>query len=254
MRFSTLRFLRISVQRTRRRKYVEDLSLLIVRVAVLLLIAAGLARPALVGLASLWARRTHLGDRDRARQLGQHGRDRRRADPVRDRPARRSSRSWRDCARATSWPCCRPAGPPAPELGRLFRTHETVRQALDQCRPSYERADLAARIQQAATCWPRPRLPARRSMSSPTTRAFPGKASRSRSPRMIRRDARRPRGRRCPWSWSTSRAIRCPTWPSRRSPWTARRRWPVPRFKPPSRSRIPRRCRSRSTWSCTSTA
>ena len=40
-------------------------------------------------------------------------------------------------------------GPPGPELGRLFRTHETVRQALDQCRPSYERADLAAKIQQA---------------------------------------------------------------------------------------------------------
>ena len=40
-------------------------------------------------------------------------------------------------------------GPPGPELGRLFRTHETVRQALDQCRPSYERADLAAKLQQA---------------------------------------------------------------------------------------------------------
>ena len=54
VRFSTLRFLRISVQRTRRRKYVEDISLLMVRVAVLLLIAIGLARPALASLAALW--------------------------------------------------------------------------------------------------------------------------------------------------------------------------------------------------------
>ena len=52
--YSTLRFLRISVQRTRRRKYIEDMSLLAVRVAVLLLIAVGLARPALSSLATLW--------------------------------------------------------------------------------------------------------------------------------------------------------------------------------------------------------
>src|SRR6516165_6665744 len=56
IRFSTLRFLRISVQRTRRRKYVEDVSLLILRIAVLLLIAIGLARPAISGLAALWGR------------------------------------------------------------------------------------------------------------------------------------------------------------------------------------------------------
>src|SRR5262245_5413938 len=57
VRFSTLRFLRISVQRTRRRKYVEDMSLLVMRVAVLLLIAGGLARPALSSLAALWGMR-----------------------------------------------------------------------------------------------------------------------------------------------------------------------------------------------------
>ena len=55
-RFSTLRFLRVSVQRTRRRKYVEDLSLLALRVAVLLLIALGLARPAISSLGGLWGR------------------------------------------------------------------------------------------------------------------------------------------------------------------------------------------------------
>jgi len=52
--FSTLRFLKISVQRTRRRKYIEDMALLILRVAVLLLIALGLARPAISSLSALW--------------------------------------------------------------------------------------------------------------------------------------------------------------------------------------------------------
>ena len=64
-------------------------------------------------------------------------------------PGRGPSRCSRSSGRETRWPCCRPADRPARSSGRLFRTHETVRQALDQCRPSYERADLAARIQQA---------------------------------------------------------------------------------------------------------
>src|SRR3954468_18234113 len=55
VRFSTLRFLRVSVQRTRRRKYIEDLSLLALRVAALLLIAAALARPAISSLSALFS-------------------------------------------------------------------------------------------------------------------------------------------------------------------------------------------------------
>src|SRR4051794_9477098 len=54
VRFSTLRFLRPSVQHTRRRKYIDDLALLAVRVAVLLLIALGLSRPAVTRLKTLW--------------------------------------------------------------------------------------------------------------------------------------------------------------------------------------------------------
>ncbi|MHC4179013.1 MAG: vWA domain-containing protein, partial [Planctomycetota bacterium] len=52
--FSTLRFLRISVQKTRRRKRVHDLLLMLIRAAVLALIAVGLARPTLTNLSSLW--------------------------------------------------------------------------------------------------------------------------------------------------------------------------------------------------------
>lgn len=45
--FSTLRFLKPSVQKTRRRKIIEDLLLLLARAAVFLLIAVALARPAI---------------------------------------------------------------------------------------------------------------------------------------------------------------------------------------------------------------
>lgn len=148
VRFSTLRFLRVSVQRTRRRKYVEDLSLLIVRVAVVLLIAAGLARPSLVGLASLW----HGGstsaiaivlDNSASMAVTADGRTRFEA-------ARQGVEEILSRLREGDLVALLPTGgPPAPEFGRLFRTHETVRQALDQCRPSYECADLATRIQQA---------------------------------------------------------------------------------------------------------
>ena len=53
VRFSTLRFLRISVQRTRRRRRVHDVLLLLVRIAALVLIAVGLAKPALTSLSSV---------------------------------------------------------------------------------------------------------------------------------------------------------------------------------------------------------
>ena len=41
--FPTLRFLKISVEKTRRRKRIHDVLLMLLRAAVLLLIAAGLA-------------------------------------------------------------------------------------------------------------------------------------------------------------------------------------------------------------------
>ena len=54
--FSTLRFLRLSVERTRRRKYVDDLALMLLRVAALVLVAVGLARPAVTSLQVLWGK------------------------------------------------------------------------------------------------------------------------------------------------------------------------------------------------------
>ena len=54
--FSTLRFLRLSVERTRRRKYVDNLALMLLRVAALVLVAVGLARPAVTSLQVLWGK------------------------------------------------------------------------------------------------------------------------------------------------------------------------------------------------------
>ena len=52
--FSTLRFLQLSVEKTRRRKRIHDVLLMVLRAAVLFLIAAGLAKPTVSSLSSLW--------------------------------------------------------------------------------------------------------------------------------------------------------------------------------------------------------
>ncbi len=158
MRFSTLRLLRISVERTRRRKYVEDLSLLIVRVAVLLLIAVGLAGPALTGLAALWGggRASAVAivlDNSASMALTSEGR-------ARFEAAREGAGMVLDRLREGDLVALLPTGgPPAPELGRLLRGREAVRQALDQCRISYERADLAVMIRKARALLARAEAP-----------------------------------------------------------------------------------------------
>ncbi|RMG02259.1 MAG: VWA domain-containing protein, partial [Planctomycetota bacterium] len=51
--FPTLRFLKISVQKTRRRRQIHDVLLMLLRMAVLILIAIGLAKPTVTKLRSL---------------------------------------------------------------------------------------------------------------------------------------------------------------------------------------------------------
>jgi hypothetical protein len=148
IRFSTLRFLRISVQRTRRRKYIEDMALLAIRVFVMILIALGLARPAISSLAALWGRGQTAAiaivlDNSASMALTDGGRPR-------FESARQAAHEVFERLRPGDEIALLPTGGPAgPELGRLYRAHETVRQALEQCRPSLERADLAGKIDQA---------------------------------------------------------------------------------------------------------
>ncbi|MFO0892558.1 MAG: VWA domain-containing protein [Isosphaeraceae bacterium] len=148
IRFSTLRFLKLSVQRTRRRKYLEDLSLLALRAAVLVLIAIGLARPAINSVSALWGSGRSAAVAivlDNSASMGTIDGGRPRFETARQ-AAEQILSGLREGDQAA---LLLTGGPPAPELGRLFRTLATVRQALDQCRVSAERADLAARLQQA---------------------------------------------------------------------------------------------------------
>jgi hypothetical protein len=148
VRFSTLRFLRASVQRTRRRKYLEDVALLSLRVLALVLIAIGLSRPAISGLRALWGSGTPTAvaivlDNSASMALLDGG-------TQRFETARRAVENLLDGLREGDAVALLPTGgPAAPELGKLVHTHETVRQALGQCRVSGEKADLAARLREA---------------------------------------------------------------------------------------------------------
>jgi hypothetical protein len=150
VRFSTLRFLRLSVERTRRRKYLDDVSLLLVRIAALALIAVGLAKPAISGLHAL---RGHGASTAVVLVLDNSGSmallD---AGQPRFETARRAAEQILDALHeGDAVALILTSGAPAPEQGRLFHTQETVRQALGQCRVSPEKADLAAKLQQART-------------------------------------------------------------------------------------------------------
>jgi hypothetical protein len=146
--FSTLRFLKISVQRTRRRKYIEDVALLVLRILVLFLIALGLARPVISSLPALWgggraAAIAIVLDNSASMATSDAGRPR-------FESAREAARQILARLHTGDLVALLPtSGPLRPEHGRLFRSHETVRAALDECQPSFERADLATKIEQA---------------------------------------------------------------------------------------------------------
>jgi hypothetical protein len=148
VRFSTLRFLQLSVRKTRRRKYVDDVLLMIARIAVMILIALGLARPEISGLRALLG-----GDKGLAIALVvDNSASMDQADD--GHPRFDSARSVAEAILALHregdpTALVLTGGPPDPVQGHLHHGHESIRQALAQARPSFERADLAARIVQA---------------------------------------------------------------------------------------------------------
>ncbi|MCX7426927.1 MAG: BatA domain-containing protein [Planctomycetia bacterium] len=146
--FSTLRFLRISVEKTRRRKRVHDLLLMLVRVAVLVLIALGLAKPTITNLSALWGGGTNTAVAiilDNSASMGEIDPDRPRFDTARG-AAVQVMDQLRDGDQVALFLT---GGAPFPEQGQLDRTHEKVRQMLATCEVSYERADLGTKVQQA---------------------------------------------------------------------------------------------------------
>jgi len=148
IRFSTLRFLRLSVRKTRRRKYLDDVLLLTARVAVLVLIALGLSRPAVTGLRAFLGGGKGLAVAlvvDNSASMGQTDDGHPRFETAR-RTAEQVLALHRE---GDPIALLFTGGPPDPAQGRLHHSHEAVRQWLAQAKPSYERADLAARLLQA---------------------------------------------------------------------------------------------------------
>jgi hypothetical protein len=146
--FSTLRFLRASVRRTRRWKYLDDVTLVGVRAAALVLLAVGLAGPVVTLLRGSWGGGGTLAavivfDNSASMALTDAGRPRLET-------ARQAAEQILDALRDGDAVALLPTGgAPAPEYGRLTRSQETVRQALAECRLSHERADLAGKLRQA---------------------------------------------------------------------------------------------------------
>jgi len=145
--FSTLRFLRISAEKTRRRRRIHDLLLMLLRVAVLVLIALGLAGPTLTHLGALWggARSAVVIVLDNSASMGTLDQERLRFETATDAATQIMDELGPDDQVALMLT----GGPKFPEQGRFDRTHEKVRQMLAQCTVSYETADLGPKVEEA---------------------------------------------------------------------------------------------------------
>ena len=146
--FSTLRFLRISVEKTRRRRRIQDILLMLLRMAVLILIALGLAKPTLTSLKSLLGGGANTAVAiilDNSASMGTIDNDRMRFETALG-AAMQVMDELQDGDQVALYLT---GGPDFPELGKLDRSHEKVRQILSQCAVSYERADLAVKVHDA---------------------------------------------------------------------------------------------------------
>ncbi|MEN6450618.1 MAG: BatA domain-containing protein, partial [Thermoguttaceae bacterium] len=145
--FPTLRFLRRSAEKTRRRKRIQDALLMLLRTAALLLLAVALARPAVTSLGALWgnARTAVAIVLDNSASMGLIDNERARIDTA-VAAATQVLDQLGDGDQVAILPCC---GPPLADAGRLHRVQGPARQLLRQCRVSYERADLSLRLEQA---------------------------------------------------------------------------------------------------------
>jgi len=146
--FSTLRFLRISVEKTRRRRRIQDVFLMLLRMAALVLIALGLAKPTLTSLKSLLGGGASSAVAiilDNSASMGTIDNDRMRFETAVG-AALQIMDELKDGDQAALYLT---GGPDFPEAGKLDRSQEKVRQVLSQCAVSYERADLAGKVHDA---------------------------------------------------------------------------------------------------------
>ncbi len=145
--FGTLRFLRISVQKTRRRRRIHDALLMLIRMAVLVLIAIGLAEFRLTSFKSLWGRGESAAviilDNSASMGVVDEGR-------VRFETALGAVQQiLRELPEGSPVGLILTSGPPFPEAGKLHRFHAPILEILNQCGPTAEGADLGLRLRQA---------------------------------------------------------------------------------------------------------
>ncbi|GAB6186992.1 BatA domain-containing protein [Thermopirellula anaerolimosa] len=148
--FSTLRFLRISVQKTRRRRQLHDILLMLLRMAVLILIAVGLARPTVSKL------RNFFGGADAAVALIlDNSASMATIDEGRPRfewavgAAEQILDELGDGDQVALWTT---SGVRYPELGVFDDGHDKVRQLLaqvGQAGATYERGDVGTLVEEA---------------------------------------------------------------------------------------------------------
>ena len=149
--FSTLRFLRISVQKTRRRRRIQDLFLMFVRAAVLALIGLGLAKPTMTSFGALLGGGNASAIAillDNSASMGVIDQNRARFETALG-AARQILGQVRDGDQVGLFLTNGPTEGPFKEAGKLHRTQDLVEQMLNQAAVSYERADLGVQVQQA---------------------------------------------------------------------------------------------------------
>ncbi len=145
--FSTLRFLRISLQKTRRRRRIHDALLMLVRMAVLVLIAIGLSELRLTSFRALLGRGESAAviilDNSASMGLMDEGR-------VRLETALGAVQQiLREIPEGNPLGLILTSGPAFAEAGKLHRFHAPLLEILNQCAPSAEGADLGLRLRQA---------------------------------------------------------------------------------------------------------
>ncbi len=147
--FSTLRFVRASVQRTRRRKIVQDALLLAARMAILFFLAAGLARPAVRALHGLLPGRGALAvaivlDNSGSMAAQDATETRFERAQIAARQILASLSPGDQVALLTTAPVRLPA------LNQLLTNHELIYQAVQQCPVVPGTGDLAQAIARAS--------------------------------------------------------------------------------------------------------
>ncbi len=146
--FSTLRFLQVSVQRTRKRKYIHDMLLLLLRIAALVLIAIGLAGPILNRSGALF----HTSSRaavvvilDNSASMGTIVEGESRFD----RAVHVAEQLVTQLRPGDSVALLTTGGAELPVQEKLYANQDVILQALGECKVSFAGADLSGKLNQA---------------------------------------------------------------------------------------------------------